>query len=103
MNRLTGRGKSEENKGRERAKRQWLERPTGLRRVDSRQGVKVFALSHARNIENISPFLISSPILKFTILLKTVCFGKIRNSWVLSIIRVKKNSCLSVTIKQRQI
>ena len=46
---------------------QWLERPTGVRKVMGSIPVGIFSLSHARNMLNIPSFLICSPSLKFTI------------------------------------
>ena len=50
---------------------QWLERPTGVRKVMSSipVGDSDFSLSHARDMLNIPSFLISSPSLKFIIFL----------------------------------
>ena len=50
---------------------QWLERPTGVRKVMGSipVGDSDFSLSHARDMLNIPSFLISSPSLRFTIFL----------------------------------
>ena len=53
---------------------QWLERPTGVRKVMGSipVGTQIFSLSHARDMLNILSFLISSPSLTFTIFLHLI-------------------------------